>query len=84
MESERRQTISKPDLKELVNLVNSALFCEFLVYFKIYKFWNGTLKKMTDPMVFESLRAYKRIEWIHESWSGKIKCLLTSYYTNII
>lgn len=31
---------------------------------------------MTDPMVYESLRTYKRIEWIHETHSGKIKCLL--------
>jgi hypothetical protein len=76
MESERRQYISNDYLKELIKIVNSTLFCEFLLYFKIYKLWNGTLKKMTDPMVYESLRAYERIEWVHESCSGKIKCLL--------
>lgn len=76
MEAERRQTFSKPCQKELIEVVNSALFCEFLVYFKIYKFWNGTLTKVTDPMIYESIRAYQMIEWIHESWSGRIKCLL--------
>jgi hypothetical protein len=75
-ESERRQDLSKSELKDLVKIINSALFCEFLVYFKIYKLCNGTLKKLTDPMLYESLRHYERIEWIRETHSGKIKCLL--------
>ena len=72
----RRQIFNKEYHKELLGIIKSVLFCEFLVHFKIYRLCNGIQKKLRDPLIYESLRAYNRIEWIYESQSGKITCLL--------
>jgi hypothetical protein len=81
-ECARRQTLITKDDMELIDIINTALSCELLIHFKIYALWNGELKRVYDAKIYDSLRCYKFIEWIYESRSGKIKCLLNvhSYY----
>ena len=72
----RKQDLTTEDTAEIVKLLKSALSCEFIVHFKLYKICNGLLYKITDPMAYDSLRMYKEIEWVHETKSEKFKYLL--------
>lgn len=72
----RRQIINTQDQMELVDIINTVLACELLIHFKIYILWNEGLKRVYDSIIYDSLRCYKRIEWIHETRAGKVQCLL--------
>lgn len=84
-DASRRQTIVTEEQKELIDIVNSVLSCELLIHFKIYILSNGLLKQVYNSIFYEALRCYKLIEWVYESESGKVNCLLNvhSFYAFI-